>query len=86
MSGWDILSGSHIGAVFAWSGFRWNHVAPPGGGPSEYGAWAWAPKSTWGAFGVPFGSSGFVSNEDRPFREPIRHARTYEDLEPRPIL
>ncbi|KAJ5898297.1 diacylglycerol pyrophosphate phosphatase [Penicillium tannophilum] len=84
-AGWDILAGSLIGAFFAWFGFRWYHVASPGGESSKYGAWAWAPRSTWGAFGVPFGSSGFASNEDRPLRVPIRDARGYEDLELRPV-
>ncbi|KAJ5637431.1 diacylglycerol pyrophosphate phosphatase [Penicillium lividum] len=81
-AGWDILGGSMIGMFFAWVGFRWYH-APPRGGDGYFGngGWAWGPRPSWGAFGVPFGSPGYVGN-DNP--EQVNMAR-YRDLELAPM-
>ena len=61
-------------------GFRWYHI-PFGDGD---GGWAWAPRSTQGAFGLPFGSSNFTGNEGLA-RELRRNTNGYEDLELGPV-
>lgn len=76
-AGWDILGGSLIGVAFAYIGFRWYHI------PFGDGGWAWAPRSTQAAFGIPFGSSSFAGNE--LVREERRNTNGYEDLELGPV-
>ena len=83
-AGWDILGGSLIGILFAWAGFRWYHVPPHGGELQGYTGWAWAPRSTRGAFGVPFGSPSFGRNDDS-IRKVQTRTSGYEDLELGPI-
>jgi membrane-associated phospholipid phosphatase len=83
-AGWDILGGSLIGISFAWAGCRWYHVPPRGGESPGKAGWAWAPRSTRGAFGVPVGSPSFGRNEDS-IREVRTNTSGYEDLELGPI-
>lgn len=77
-AGWDILGGSLIGIAFAYLGFRWYHI------PFGDGGWAWGPRSTHEAFGVPFGTSNFARNRWIP-GDSRRNANGYEDLELGPV-
>ncbi|KAJ5579699.1 diacylglycerol pyrophosphate phosphatase [Penicillium hispanicum] len=79
-AGWDIMGGSVIGSFFAWLGFGWYHISPRDGQSCGSPAWAWAPRSTRGAFGVPFGSPSFGRYEDAK-REGRTSPRGYVDLE-----
>ena len=65
--GFDIISGSLIGAVTAVFAFRWYHM------PLSRGSgWAWGPRSKGRAFGIGVGSGGFVSVEDGEESQPSR--------------
>jgi membrane-associated phospholipid phosphatase len=58
--GFDIISGSLIGILSAWFGYRWYHT------PVRQG-WAWGPRSPQRAFGIASGTDGYV--EDKVKRE-----------------
>ncbi|CDM29714.1 hypothetical protein CBS147339_8578 [Penicillium roqueforti] len=78
-AGWDIMGGSLIGIFFAWFAIRWYHVPSHAGEFLDHSGWAWAPRCSWAAFGVPFGTSYVVA------REPRRNTSGYEDLELGPV-
>lgn len=62
--GFDIISGSCIGALTSWFSFRVYHM------PMARGSgWSWGPRSAERAFGVGVGADGYVSSEDMPQRE-----------------
>ena len=53
--GFDVLGGTFIGVLAAWSSFRWYHP------PLQRGdGWAWGPRSAGRAFGVGVGNRGYV--------------------------
>lgn len=57
-SGFDIIFGSLLGAVFAWVGFRLYNL------PLKSGAgWAWGPRSPNHAFFAGVGFTSYVSDE-----------------------
>ena len=60
--GYDILSGTAIGLVSAWIGFRWYH-APLG----SSAGWASSMRSGERAFGIGVGTLGYVV---KPFEGP----------------
>jgi membrane-associated phospholipid phosphatase len=56
--GFDVISGSFIGIVSAWFGFRWYHL------PIRRGqGWAWGSRSFKRAFGIGVGVGGYVGPE-----------------------
>lgn len=63
--GFDILSGSILGAVCAYVSFRWYHL-PIGRGSG----WSWGPRSSDRAFAIGVGECGYVDEaEDYGERE-----------------
>ena len=52
--GFDVVTGSALGVVTAWIGFRWYHLPINRGG-----GWAWAPRSSKRAFGKGIGIEGY---------------------------
>ncbi|KAK4507168.1 hypothetical protein PRZ48_000902 [Zasmidium cellare] len=57
--GFDIISGSLIGIVTAWLGFRWYHL------PISRGrGWAFGARSPGRAFAIGVGTPGYVAEED----------------------
>ncbi|KAF2722681.1 acid phosphatase/Vanadium-dependent haloperoxidase [Polychaeton citri CBS 116435] len=56
--GFDIISGSFIGIVAAYTSFRWYHA------PIRRGAgWAWGPRSRDRAWGIGVGTENYVGDE-----------------------
>jgi len=58
--GFDIISGSVLGAVCAYVSFRWYHL-PIGRGSG----WSWGPRSQSRAYIVGVGQSGYVEEKSR---------------------
>ncbi|KAI1616322.1 PAP2 superfamily-domain-containing protein [Exophiala viscosa] len=56
--GFDIISGSLIGIVTAWVGFRWYHLPIQGGS-----GWAWGARSRDRAFWLGVGRANYVGEE-----------------------
>ena len=58
--GFDVVTGSVLGIVTAWLGFRWYHLPI-----SQGGGWAWAPRSPKRAFGKGIGVITYVDSNNR---------------------
>jgi membrane-associated phospholipid phosphatase len=72
--GFDIIAGSILGALFAWTSFRWYHL------PLRRGAgWAWGARSRDRAFYAGMGVPGFVGGEG--WESAAGRRDRYEDLE-----
>lgn len=56
--GFDIISGSLIGIVTAWFGFRWYHLPIRGGS-----GWSWGARSRDRAFWLGIGRANYVGEE-----------------------
>jgi len=68
--GIDIFSGSVLGIITSWVGFRWYHGSLTRGQP-----WTWSPRSKDRAFAVSSGTNGWI-DEGILMRE--RHQRTVD--------
>ncbi|KAH0283934.1 PAP2-domain-containing protein [Aureobasidium namibiae CBS 147.97] len=68
--GIDIFSGSVLGIVTAWIGFRWYHGSLTRGQP-----WTWSPRSKDRAFAVSSGTNGWTSGEGIVMRERMQRGR-----------
>ncbi|KAI4164046.1 MAG: hypothetical protein LQ342_002281 [Letrouitia transgressa] len=62
--GFDIIFGSLMGLLLAYTTFRLYHLPIRRGG-----GWSWAPRSPSRAFGVGVGRAGYIVNEDAPPRK-----------------
>jgi len=68
--GIDIFSGSVLGIMTAWIGFRWYHGSLTRGQP-----WTWSPRSKDRAFAVSSGTNGWTSGEGIVMRERMQRGR-----------
>ncbi|KAI5239434.1 acid phosphatase/Vanadium-dependent haloperoxidase [Aureobasidium subglaciale] len=75
--GIDIFSGSVLGIITAWIGFRWYHGSLTRGQP-----WTWSPRSKDRAFAVSSGTHGWIGDGVVMRERPQRMQRTREiDIE-----
>jgi membrane-associated phospholipid phosphatase len=68
--GIDIFSGSVLGIMTAWIGFRWYHGSLTRGQP-----WTWSPRSRDRAFAVSSGTNGWTSGDGIVMRERMQRTR-----------
>ncbi|KAI4841991.1 acid phosphatase/Vanadium-dependent haloperoxidase [Aureobasidium sp. EXF-8845] len=68
--GIDIFSGSVLGIMTAWIGFRWYHGSLTRGQP-----WTWSPRSRDRAFAVSSGTNGWTSGDGIVMRERMQRSR-----------
>jgi membrane-associated phospholipid phosphatase len=68
--GIDIFSGSVLGIITAWIGFRWYHGSLTRGQP-----WTWSPRSRDRAFAVSSGTNGWTSGDGIVMRERMQRSR-----------
>jgi membrane-associated phospholipid phosphatase len=73
--GFDIISGSLLGILTAWLGFRWYHLPLQGGS-----GWAWGARSRDRAFWLGIGRPGYVGEEGWEVPRPADMHR-HRDLE-----
>ena len=69
--GFDVVSGSILGNLTAWIGFRWYHLPINRGG-----GWAWAPRSSKRAFGKGIGVLSYIDADSA-----LRKEKDLEDGE-----